>query len=449
MEKRNWDDYLNTEIDCNCGEKHRCDIDKIIVEEGAIAKLSDFIMGGFYHNTCIVCDSITEEIAGKMVYQELRNNLIQFEPIVIKEKEPIADEKTIGEVMVHIAPKCDLIIGVGSGTINDVCKFISYKMGIDYISVATAPSMDGYASNVSSLIVNHLKCTYEVGRPKAIFADINILVDAPMNLINAGVGDILGKYICLTDWRLSNIVTGEYYCDFVEALIRNSLEMVVKASTKLRERNKDAITSLMEALILSGIAMSYVGNSRPAAGSEHHLSHFWELIFIQENLPCVLHGAKVAIATVVALKLYQRAKIKLENLDTLEEPDFNADKWIEAINDVYGNAAKDVIALEERVHKNSNEKVLERRENIIIRKDEIINLIKKLPDADEICQLLKSLDVPYLPEQIDISMQLLKNSIVYAKELRNRYGLLQLLYDLDELKKFRAQNMNEFIEMWL
>lgn len=449
MEKRNWDDYLNTEIDCNCGMKHRCDIDKIIVEEGAISKLSEFIMAGFYHNTCIVCDSTTEEIASKMVYQELRNNLIQFEPIVLKDKEPIADERSIGEIMVHMAPKCDLIIGVGSGTINDLCKFISYKMGIDFIIVATAPSMDGYASNVSALIINHLKCTYEVGRAKAIFADTNILVDAPLTMISAGVGDILGKYICLTDWKLSNIVTGEYHCDFVEALVRDSLELVVKAAVRLEERDKEAVSSLTEALILSGIAMSYIGNSRPASGSEHHLSHFWELSFLQDNLPGALHGTKVGIGTIVALKLYDRIKNSLDKVETLEIANFDEELWGENIKRVYGFAADDVIALEEKVHKNSNEEVMARRQIIKERKADIISLIDKLPQVNEICQILKSIDAPYLPEQVDISMQLFKNSIVYAKELRNRYGLLQLLFDLDELEKFRTQDMNEFIEMWL
>ncbi|WP_099468616.1 sn-glycerol-1-phosphate dehydrogenase [Konateibacter massiliensis] len=449
MENRNWDDYLNTEIDCNCGMKHSCEIDKIIVEEGAISKLSEFIMAGFYHNTCIVCDQTTEEIAGKMVYQELRNNLIQFEPIVLKEKEPIADEKSIGEIMMHIAPKCDLIIGVGSGTINDLCKFISFKMGIDYIIVATAPSMDGYASNVSVLINNHLKCSYEVGRAKAVFADTDILAEAPLHMISAGVGDILGKYVCLTDWKLSHLVTGEYHCDFVEALVRDSLDLVVKAADRLKERDKEAISSLMEALILSGIAMSYIGNSRPASGSEHHLSHFWELTFLQENLPCPLHGTKVGIGTVAAIKLYNRVKENLGYIDLLAAPSFEEEEWQEQIKSVYGPAAEDVIALEERVHKNSNEAVAERREVVKEKRDEIINLINHLPKAEAISEILSSLDAPYLPEQVDINMQLLKNSIIYAKELRNRYGLLQLLFDLGELEKFRTQDMNEFIEIWL
>jgi len=232
-------------------------------------------------------------------------------------------------------------------------------------------------------------------------------------------------------------------------LIRDSLELVVKVSSLLKDRNKDAIASLMEALILSGIAMSYIGNSRPASGSEHHLSHFWELTFLQEDIPCALHGTKVGIGTVVALKLYKQAELRLENIDQLKEPNFDETSWKEVINQVYGYAAQEVIDLEEKVHKNSNEEVKKRREVIKERRDEIINLIHKLPSSNEIGLLLKSINAPFLPEQVDISMQLLKNSIIYAKELRNRYGLLQLLFDLDELEKFRAQSMNEFIEMWL
>lgn len=449
MERRNWDDYLNTEIDCNCGIKHRCDIDKIIVEEGAITKLSEYLMAGFYHNTCIVCDSTTEEIAGKRVYQELRNNLIQFESVVLKEKEPIADEKTIGQIMVQIAPKCDLIIGVGSGTINDVCKLISYKMGIDYIVVATAPSMDGYASNVTTLLSNHVKVSIPTGCAKAIFADIDILAEAPFQMIAAGVGDLLGRYICLADWHLSSLVTEEYYCDFVEALIKDSLKLVINGVDDIKARDKEAIRMLTEALILAGIAMSYVGNARPAIGSEHHLAHFWEMTFLRENIPFALHGARIGIATVAALKLYEIVKNDLYNLVALKEPNYQKDIWLEMMQSAYGMEIDNVIALEEATSRDSNESVLKRRIMIKEKKEDLKSVVENLPSIQKIIQILKTLDAPYLPEQVDINMQLFKNSIVCAKELGKEYGLLQLLFDLGELDKFRSQDMNEFIEMWL
>lgn len=439
----NINDYLNAEMDCNCGIKHTCNIEKVIIEENAISKLSEIIMEGFYHNTCVVCDKTTQEIAGQMVYQELRSNLIQFEAIVLNDREPIADEKSIGEIMVQIAPKCDLIIAVGSGTINDLCKFISYKMGIDYIIVATAPSMDGYASNVAPLIVNHLKSTYEVGLAKAIIADTNILANAPYSMIIAGVGDILGKYVCLADWKLSHIVTGEYYCDVVEELVRDSIDLVIRAVPKILERDKEAMASILEALILSGIAMSFVGNSRPASGSEHHLSHFWEMMFMQSNSPCALHGTKVGVGTVMALKLYEGIRNIDTNFEELEEPNFDYEIWKENIEKIYGNAASEVIALEENIQKNSNETVALRRKVIEEHKDEINKLIDKLPKVEEVIELLKSINAPYLPEQINVDIHMLKNSIVYAKELRNRYGILQLLFDMGEMKKFQLSEVQE------
>ncbi len=431
----NINDYLHTEMDCNCGIKHTCNIERVIIEENAISKLPEIIMAGFYHNTCVVCDRTTQEIAGKIVYQELRSNLIQFEAIVLNDKEPIADEKSIGEIMVQIAPKCDLIIAVGSGTINDLCKFISYKMGIDYIIVATAPSMDGYASNVAPLIVNHLKVTYEVGLAKAIIADTNILSNAPYSMILAGIGDILGKYVSLADWKLSHIVTGEYYCDIVEELVRDSIELVVKAIPLIIERDKHAIAGIFEALMLSGVAMSFVGNSRPAYGSEHHLSHFWEMMFLKDNKPCPLHGTKVGVGTVIALKLYEDIRDLDVKFDGLEEPNFDYEAWKENIEKVYGDAASDVIALEENIHKNSNEAVVLRRKIIEEHKDEIYSVIDRLPKSEEIIELLKSINAPYSPVQINIDIHMLKNSIVYAKELRNRYGILQLLFDTEEMKK--------------
>jgi len=430
MYTRDWNDYLNLEIDCACGEKHRCDIEKVIIEENAISKLPEIIMSGFYHNICVVCDKTTEEIAGTTVFQELRSNLIHFQAVIINAKEPIADEKSIGEIMIQIAPKCDLIIAVGSGTINDLCKFVSFKLGIDYIIVGTAPSMDRYASNVAPLIVNRLKSTYEVGLPKAIIADTNILANAPYSMLIAGVGDILGKYVCLTDWKISSIVTGEYYCNVVEELVRDSIELVVEALPRIRMREPEAIASLMEALVLSGIAMSFVGNSRPASGSEHHLSHFWEMMFLQKEKTCALHGTKVGVGTVIALKLYESLAGFYNKMEELPEPDFDEDAWKENILRVYGPAAEQVIALEESTHKNGNEAVLARRKAVSERQEEIRVVIAKLPESEEVIELLNSIEAPYLPEQINVDEAMVQESIVYAKELRNRYGILQLLFDI-------------------
>ena len=110
--------------------------------------------------------------------------------------------------------EADLIIGVGSGVINDLCKHVSFKNDLAYYIVATAPSMDGYASVGAALILNGMKITLNARPPKAIIADTSVLKDAPIDMLRAGYGDIIGKYSCLNDWKLSHCVNGEYFCNY-------------------------------------------------------------------------------------------------------------------------------------------------------------------------------------------------------------------------------------------
>jgi len=61
-------------------------------------------------------------------------------------------------------------------------------------------------------------------------------------------------------------------------------------------------------------------------------------------------------------------------------------------------------------------------------------LANALPTPEKIIAAMKKIQAPYLPKEIGVTPELLKNSIVYAKELRNRYGILQLLFDMGELE---------------
>lgn len=443
MKIKDWQDYLNNEIPCSCGKKHRCDIDEIRIEAGAIKKLPAILSRYDYKNICVVSDIHTEEVAGRTVCALLDANDYHYEKVVFPDEELIPDERILGSLLVDLPQGCDMILAVGSGTINDLCKFISFKLSIDYFILATAPSMDGFASNVAPLIVKNLKTTYEVGKPKAIIGDLDILKEAPLSMIAAGAGDILGKYVCLADWKLAHLVTGEYYCAYVESLIRSSIEAVVSAIPKVRERDEEAIGSIMEGLVLSGIAMSYVGNSRPASGSEHHLSHYWEMMSLFGGSHGALHGTKVGIGTVLGLRMYEKLGEKLDSLREKAEPLHQA-AWDQQIQEAYKQAAPQVILLENQVHKNADDAVHRRTEAFGKHKEEIKTMIAGLPKADEIAEMLKEMDAPSQPVQIGVDPVTLKNSVLYAKELRNRFGLLQFLFDTGELEAMSELAVREF-----
>ncbi len=446
MEKMDWKPYLQREIKCSCGKTHICDIEEILIEDNAIKKLPEILGRHSYQKLCVVCDVHTEKAAGFMVYEELEAAGYSFKKVVYQDEELVPDENALIYLFTEVPNDCDLIIAVGSGTINDLCRYVSYKMKIDYYIVGTAPSMDGYASNVSPLIIRHLKTTYEAKPARVIIGDLNIMAKAPLHMIAAGAGDILGKYVCLTDWQLAHLVNGEYICPEIMDLVRQSIQKVADNAGKAAQREKEAIAAIMEGLVLSGIAMSYIGNSRPASGSEHHMSHYWEMMFLLDQRPDPLHGTKVGIGTVMAIRLYEMLQEKRDSLFPLEAPAFQLPEWEKEIQQAYGPAAPGVLKLEREIGKNSDKEVIGRRKRIQEKEDEIFQVIQQLPKAESIIELLKSMEAPYYPSQIHVSEKVFKRGIYYAKDLRNRFGLLQVLFDLNLQEEFSRKLIEEVYE---
>ena len=304
--------------------------------------------------------------------------------------------------------------------------------------------MDGYASNVSPLIIRHLKTTYEARPARVIIGDLDVMSQAPLSMIAAGVGDIIGKYVCLADWQMAHMVNGEYICQEIMELVRQSIQKVADHARAAIQRDKAAISAIMEGLVLSGIAMSYIGNSRPASGSEHHMSHYWEMMFLLAETADPLHGTKVGVGTVSALRLYEMLKESQASLEFLQAPHFEKEAWQKQILDAYGPAACGVLKLEEEIGKNSDEKVSKRRKTFLEHQEEIWKIVDALPSSKDIQKLLESMNAPFSPAQLQVPKEVFQKGIYFAKDLRNRFGLLQILFDFGLQETFSPKLIDEF-----
>lgn len=429
----NWNDYINKEFKCQCGKVHSCAIEHVVIEENAFNRFSGIMAGYDYRNITVICDVNTRKIVGEKVFEVLEKQGFSYKVIEFPDEFLIPDENAVGRIMVQIDKDCDLLIAAGSGTIKDLCSYTAHMLGIDYFVAASAPSMDGYASNVSPLIVNYLKTTYEAKMPRVIIGDVNILKEAPLHMIAAGAGDVIGKYISLADWQISHLVTGEYFCPYAASLVNDSISSVMSGVKGVKARDSDAVKKIMEGLVLSGIVMSYIGNSRPASGSEHHLAHYWEMISILNGKPWIaLHGTKVGIGTVECIKMYKQLK---EAKDLQARTCYDFEKWKNEIIKAYEKSYGDVIGLEEKVGKNSKENVEDRVNRFLENRDKINEIIEALPETEEIEGALRSMDAPVSLGELGfdsvLNTSVLNTSILYAKDLRTRYGLLQMLYDFD------------------
>ena len=300
--------WAGMEYSCVCGKSHKVDIQAIRVGSGVIQELPGILRDLGASHIFLVADNYTYEAAGRQVEQLLDQAGLPYHKRVFQTETPLVpNEYALGSVLAAMTSQDDMLLAVGSGTLNDVTKYVSARTGIPYVIAATAPSMDGYASTVAPTILDGFKTTLPAVYPAAIVADVDILKDAPMPMLTAGFGDIIGKFTSLADWRLSHQLNGEYYCPEVAGVIEAAVETCAANAQALAQREPQAIQAVTEALILSGLAMGMVGVSRPASGAEHQMAHYWEMDALRRGEEHPLHGNAVGVGTVLAASLYEMA----------------------------------------------------------------------------------------------------------------------------------------------
>lgn len=431
--------FLNAELECQCGKPHSININKVIIENGAINKVPDVVRELGSKRVLLVADTNTYEVAGKRVASLLAEHHLSYKSYVYKvTRDLVPDEEAVGKLLLQVEKTTDLIITVGSGTLNDIVKFISRRTNIPSIVVATAPSMDGYASDSSALIIDNLKTSVESSYPKVIIGDTEILKQAPMRMILAGLGDMIGKYSALIDWQVSRIVNGEYYCDVTAKISSDAIKKCVDNITGVKNREETAVENVMDGLVRTGIAMSFVGNSRPASGSEHHISHFWEMKFLFEGKEALLHGTKVGLTSIIVAKLYELLAIKQVDFEEAvrKARAFDEIAWKQSISDLYGKAAPGILSMSEKDGRNSIDSRLARIQIIKEHFADIIKIAKQAETAKRVETLMKDAGAPIKPEEVGVDQKTVIDSILVAKEVRPRYTILNLLSDLGILEEF-------------
>lgn len=406
-------------VKCNCGKEHSCSIEKIYIEKDAVIRLKELTKG--YNNILLVADENTYKAAGEKVENALTDKMVK-KVVFSGETILIPNENAIEKVNENI-DGADLIIGIGSGVIQDLCKYVSFFAKIPYMIVATAPSMDGYASDGAAMILGGMKETVKAGLPKAIIADTDVLKNAPMEMIKAGYGDIVGKYSALCDWKLSAEVTGEYFCRYIYEITFKMIELTLNTAKGLLERNEESIKTLTEALMIVGIMMSFAGSSRPASGSEHHLSHFFEIVGIVDNGDYFPHGIDVAYSTVITAKI--REEIVKESFpDKLFR--LSDEEQTKRIKEIYKSVADGCIKLQDKVgnYKKDRTSIYKEKE------EKIKKILSDMPSAKEIESMLDVVGLDMNEFYKLYSENKINDAIFYAKDLKDRYTVLWLYYDL-------------------
>lgn len=385
-------DYINKDIKCDCGRLHRSNIKEIIIKDNAIRELAAIIEKNRYKSIYIAADENTWKAGGKLTLKSIeqaargtdKRREIKITKHIFKDDKLIADEASIAKLLVHAPSEGDLVIGIGTGTINDLCKLISKRLKTDYVIVATAPSMDGFASGISMLILNHIKTPITTKQPDYIICDLRILCKAPKHMIAAGAAVLLGNYVTLTEWSIEELISDDTFCCEAEKIIRKSTEAAeelikphIGDETGGVLQNKRNIKIIMESLIMSGIAKGFVDKLNFVPETVQCLSTYLEMLFMQEGKQTLPYGSGIAVSTVKMIKLYENIKKGQADFDVAKE----------------------------NIHFRKKPVILE--EN----RDEAVSIISTLPHPGYIKDLLRTIEMPYKLKHIGISKSKFRDGI--------------------------------------
>ncbi len=404
---------------CGCGKNHHIEVKEILIEEGVVEKLEEAMSDGFlkeYISPLLICDTNTCKVT-----EEIMEDIYDRCQVLVLDAEGLhADQHAIEVVENNMEEDIDLILAVGTGTIHDISRYVAFQYKIPFISVPTAASVDGFVSTVAAMTWNGLKKIVPAAPPIAVYADSNIFAAAPRRLNASGVSDLFGKYICLADWKIAHMLTDEYICDEIIELEEKALRTVRSCLDDIAQGDRESCEKLMYALILSGLAMQMVGNSRPASCAEHHLSHLWEMEVINEPLDA-LHGEKVSIGTLIVLREYNRIAraIREGRCRVLSEREDDT----ELLEKTFGKKHLLEGIIEENTPDPLEEVSPARLESCL---SEIADIIEELPREEELVHAMDKAGCKQSVYEIGLTEEIIPQSLKLAPYVRRRLSFLRV-----------------------
>jgi len=406
---------------------------RILIGAGAVEQLPGIMEELQADSAYVFADRNTYAAAGEQVCQLLQGAGVAVGRHIFRAESLEPNAHSVGLAAMCVDPKCNVIIGVGSGVINDIGKIVANLTGKPYIIVATAPSMDGYASATSSMEREGLKVSIGSKCPDVIIGDTRILSRAPEKMLASGLGDMLAKYVSICEWRISHLINGEYYNANIADMVRLALKKCVDHAEGLLKREPEAVEAVFEGLIICGVAMSYAGISRPASGCEHYISHVLDMRAAQFHTPTDTHGFQCAMGTLLTVRIYEMLKgITPDRQKALSYvADFSYENWCCHLRTLLGAGAQTMIDLEKREGKYNSQAHAQRLERLLANWEEILQILEQeLPSSATVERLLDRLHVPKSLGDMGIQEELLPEILGATRDIRDKYVLSRLLWDL-------------------
>ena len=398
---------------CACGREHTMETRAAVIEPGCLFEFEKYMAQfGVTGKRCA--------LYGENSYAATADRHPRAEQQIVLDPTGLhANEISTAEVLAKLEGDVEVIVAVGSGTIHDIARFCAHERGIRFVSCPTGASVDGFCSTVAAMTWYGFKKTLPAVAPEIVLADTEIIKNAPMELVRSGVGDIMAKYTALADWKMAHVLTNELLCEKIYSIMQDAADTVMQSVPGIARGEESAYADVIYALIMSGIAMQMLGNSRPASGAEHHISHMIEME--PEAFPVkfpAMHGEKTGVGSLIAVREYKRLA-KIEDItpyitDYAPIPEEHFRKF-------FGERLADSL-----IKENENDCLAKvSREKLSASWGELRHIIDELPTEEYLYGLLEMLDAKRDLASIGVEESELSVLLKNSPLVRNRLTLMR------------------------
>jgi glycerol-1-phosphate dehydrogenase [NAD(P)+] len=410
------------------------DTRKLVVNAGARRKVGEAFAELFGTSACIIiADENTFAAAGQDVYDDLRASGREcLRPLVLEAEGLYAEYGFVTRIQKALAGNDAIPVAVGSGTINDLTKLAAHLSGRQYLSVATAASMDGYTAFGASITHEGSKQTFDCPAPLGVVADLEIIAAAPEGLNASGYADLVAKCPAGADWLLADCLGIDAIDREIWEMVQSRLDVWMSDPDGVRTGDLEVTRRLTTALMITGFAMQAACSSRPVSGAEHQFSHLWDMEHHTYLGVTPSHGFKVGIGSLSSLALYEAVMAyDFERLDI--EAAVSAWPTLAAsdreINELFDIPELRGKAILESTTKYIDHDALRRQLQQVKRVWPRIRdrLEEKLKTRAEVFELLRAAGCPVKSEDIGISPERLRVSFRKAYHIRRRFTVLDLV----------------------
>jgi len=429
---------LGKEFKCDyCGKTHKINIK--FIEKGKIEEIPEILKKYIpqKNKILILADNITYEVAEKKI-ENILKEVGSVKSVILnpeEEKRVTAQEKYLGQIENHLSDE-KIIITVGTGTITDLGKITGNKFNIPVVCFPIAASMNAYTSPVAAYIKEGVKFTISVKSAEGIFMDFDIIKNAPYELTKSGFADSLAKSFANTDWKISSIITGEYFCSLPYKIVSEAEKKYIDKGKLIKKKDKKTIEYLMKGLNLGGISMALAEKSSPASGGEHLISHFLDMYAHQNSQEIFsFHGIQVASGIYISSLLYEEIKDlnSYQIKKMIEKNKINySEKFEKLIN--YFPSGEEILKTEFE-NKIKNLKVL--REKLLEKWGKIKeNALQMTIPSKNVKKMFEEADIPFYLKDIGVDEKLAFDDIMLSRFIRNRITILDIADEIGILENF-------------